>query len=138
MAEIKLYATNILWDVQDDDTLSKEALMLRPTLIEIPKEKISLIEDRLKVAKESHKKMTELINDINDDAVDYLSDTYGFMIESLNYEISDTGFVMDELADIIEFAATAFKKQTYENRNQEDCNRSSFFCVILQENPYLW
>lgn len=56
MAEIKLYATNILWDVQDDDTLSKEALMLLPTLIEIPKEKISLIEDRLKVAKESHKK----------------------------------------------------------------------------------
>lgn len=98
MAEIKLYATNILWDVQDDDTLSKEALMLLPTLIEIPEEKISLTEDRLKVAKESHKKMTELINDINDDAVDYLSDTYGFMIESLNYEISDTGFVMDELA----------------------------------------
>lgn len=42
--------------------------------------------------------MTELINDINDDVVDYLSDTYGFMIESLNYEISDTGFIMDELA----------------------------------------
>lgn len=98
MAEIKLYATNILWDVQDDDTLSKEALMLLPTLTEIPKEKFSLTEDRLKAAKESHEKMTELINDINDDVVDYLSDTYGFMIESLNYEISDTGFIMDELA----------------------------------------
>lgn len=98
MTKAKLYAVNILWDVQDDDTLSKEALMLLPTLIEIPKEKISLTEDRLKVAKESHEKMTELINDINDDVIDYLSDTYGFMIESLNYEISDTGFIMDELA----------------------------------------
>lgn len=46
--------------------------------------------------------MTELINDINDDVVDYLSDTYGFMIESLNYEISDTGFIMDELAKRIQ------------------------------------
>lgn len=135
MAEIKLYATNILWDVQDDDTLSKEALMLLPTLIEIPKEKISLIEDRLKVAKESHKKMTELINDINDDAVDYLSDTYGFMIESLNYEISDTGFVMDELAKTdtgimnLYFAmpladltaAESFLMQDLKNAVQENC-----------------
>lgn len=56
---------------------------------------------------------------------------------------------------IVEFAAAAFYKYNEASKaiaeiktkygdeiaetfkNEGDCNRSSFFCVILQENPYL-